>query len=473
MQGYAIGDIANRRGWPPPAALPLRVGAFLLFRKARVMLRSAMWFVSGAGAVSLAGSPRAAAARDREDFHSCGEYAQAHPEMHLVGGHSAQSCLFQIPPPMFDPMTASQTQLIGYGIPQRPDATDAKAFTRWKRYADQATNPARVLPQAWDCTWNKKDFKGPGSAWNACGRTTPDGQHLLPKILPRPPKHKIDFSLPPYSGQGEGGATPMSSPNWAGFLVTNQQRGTISVTDSFYWVGSQESPPGVSVPSYATPVSDCAHRSASQTSMATGAWLGLSDKDAPYNTGLDQTGMVTTYDCTTNETTAYLFSEELPNPATLYSCGAGQGYDPGDQVNMWVNALPWNYPYPYGAFVGASGASCILLGIIKPAGENNASQGEGAAYIVESVQGANLISGPHLSYNFMGEWPQWSGWMYSTPLGGNEGPGYYPTAGEIFTDMTQFAVTPPLELDQNYLVVGKQTRRRGAYRTASNQKQPT
>ncbi|MGA2355932.1 MAG: G1 family glutamic endopeptidase [Terriglobales bacterium] len=40
---------------------------------------------------------------------------------------------FAAPPKSFDPLKASNRELLGYGLPQRPDASDVKATAKWER----------------------------------------------------------------------------------------------------------------------------------------------------------------------------------------------------------------------------------------------------------------------------------------------------------------------------------------------------
>ncbi len=226
-------------------------------------------------------------------------YAQVVPVDTTGQTPSSNAIFFEAPPADFDPLNALPSELAQYGIPPRPNPTDAVPFANWKRLV---TSPQTRLTNLTVKATNV--FHGPVK--NA----------------------KMQGTV--------GNTTATTSNNWSAFAVTDA-KGTFAANDSFVYANW-------TVP--AAGVDNC-----SDTPYMSSQWVGFDGafiSDDVLQTGTEVDGCPGHYyawyewytaDCTVNSASqpCYSFSLSLPiNPGDLM---AGEVW--------YTTAAPHGHAYLY------------------------------------------------------------------------------------------------------------------------------
>jgi hypothetical protein len=336
---------------------------------------------------------------------SCRDFAAAHREYHLIGGNGPDSCLFRVPPSTFEPTHASALELQHWGLPPRPAVSPGSEQTarfrydllRWKRIAESLTSPKRREPTVIKCTETAAEFRGAPDQYTICG-VTPDRQGALPRRFPTLP---IPSEAPALFSFQDG--ADIGSKNLAGVLLTYDIRKHIADANTFaYFFGY-----GTAV-SLVNPPAQCSVAGPGEYIVWAATWYGLYDQSAPANsngaaTGLDQAGVVSQYNCHTLASATQFFSEELPNLPSIYTCTDGTAVQPGDQYYVSIgtgvesSSKPvWVYPYVFvlGVNTQEGYLTCPVNGMIPPATQSTASQGQGVAVFTETQMVPPYVDAP-------------------------------------------------------------------------------
>ena len=147
-----------------------------------------------------------AQSRDRLQQSSCQVFMQRHPRYHMTGGDGNQPCLFQVPPPTFNPLAASDIELEDWGLAKRPirmpgesELEFSKDLQRWRKQVAIPENPKKGAARAYQCTLNQADFRGPPSIYSMCGIV--NGKLLNRKIIEVKPPVSYRLNIQRVSGR--------------------------------------------------------------------------------------------------------------------------------------------------------------------------------------------------------------------------------------------------------------------------------